>query len=94
MLIKKKVKIMNPQGLHARPASIFVRIANKFESEVNIRKGSECVNGKSIMGLLMLAASQGSVVELEVSGNDAEQAAAELEAFLSKETEEGLPGSP
>ena len=90
MLIKKKIKIKNKQGLHARPASVFVRIANRYESDVTVKKGSEKVNGKSIMGLLMLAANQGSTVELEVSGPDAEQAANELENFLidDKEGEE------
>ena len=82
MFIKKKIKIKNSQGLHARPASIFVRIANKFESDVTVKKGSESVNGKSIMGLLVLAANQGSVIEIEVSGPDAEQAINELEYFL------------
>jgi phosphocarrier protein len=89
MLIKKKIKIKNPQGLHARPASIFVRIANKFESDVSVKKGSEKVNGKSIMGLLTLAASEGSVVELEVTGLDAEQAIRELEGFLLNDKDEG-----
>ena len=87
MFLKKKIKIMNPQGLHARPASIFVRIANKYESDVAVKKGGEKVNGKSIMGLLMLAASQGSTVELEVSGPDAEAAMSELEGFLLKNEE-------
>ena len=82
MLIKKKIKIKNSQGLHARPASIFVRIANKFESDVTVRKGSESVNGKSIMGLLVLAANQGSTIEIEVSGPDSEAAMKELEYFL------------
>lgn len=89
MFIKKKIKIKNSQGLHARPASIFVRIANKYESDVAVKKGSEKVNGKSIMGLLMLAASQGSQVEIEISGPDAEAAMKELETFLSSEREEG-----
>lgn len=87
MFVKKKIKIMNPQGLHARPASIFVKIANKFESDIAVKKGSDKVNGKSIMGLLMLAASQGSVVELEISGQDAEQAMKELESFLLTDKE-------
>lgn len=91
MIIKKKIKIMNPQGLHARPASVFVRTANKFESEVSVKKGGETVNGKSIMGLLMLAANQGSVIELEISGDDAERAMQELEAFLVSDNEETLP---
>ncbi len=74
-------------GLHARPASIFVRIANKFESEVVVKKDDEAVNGKSIMGLLTLAANQGSVIEIEVSGPDAEEAMKELEEFLISDEE-------
>jgi len=87
-LIKKKLTIKNPQGLHARPASIFVRIANKFESDVTVKKGVEKVNGKSIMGLLALAASEGSVVDIEVSGPDSEQAMKELESFLMNDKDE------
>lgn len=95
MFIKKRIKITNSQGLHARPASIFVRIANKFESDVMVRKGSEKVNGKSIMGLLMLAASEGSVIEIEVSGPDAPQTMLELESFLSKDVDDKeLPQGP
>jgi len=90
MILKKKIKIGNPQGLHARPASIFVKIANKFESDVNVKKGAETVNGKSIMGLMMLAASQGSVIELEVSGSDAEVMMKELESFLLNDKDEGV----
>ena len=82
MLLKRKLKILNPQGLHARPASLFVKIANKFESDVTVKKGSEAVNGKSIMGLMTLAANQGSELELEISGEDAEQAMKELTEFL------------
>lgn len=88
MFLKKKIKILNPQGLHARPASIFVKIANKFESDIQVKKSGEKVNGKSIMGLLMLAASHGAVVEIEVSGNDAEKAMQELENFLINDKED------
>ena len=91
MLIKKTLTIKNPQGLHARPASIFVRIANKFESDVTVKKGAERVNGKSIMGLLGLAASEGSVVDIEVSGPDSEQAMKELENFLMNDKDEDYP---
>jgi phosphocarrier protein len=91
MLIKRKIKIKNPQGLHARPASTFVRIANKYESDIAVKKGTEKVNGKSIMGLLMLAASSGSVIEIEVSGPDAEAAVGELESFLVSDKEEEHP---
>ena len=89
MLVKKKVKILNAQGLHARPASAFVKMANGFESDITVKKDSEKVDGKSIMGLLMLAASQGSVVEIEASGPDAEQAVAALEKFLMNDQESG-----
>lgn len=88
MILKKRIKIRNPQGLHARPASMFVKIANRFESEVTVRKGNEAVNGKSIMGLMTLAANQGSFLELEVSGADAETAMAELEKFLVSDNED------
>ncbi len=88
MFIKKKIQIRNSQGLHARPASIFVKIANKYESDVTVKKGSEVVNGKSIMGLMTLAANQGSVIEIEVSGADAEEAIRELEHFLIHDKDE------
>lgn len=89
--IKKKIQIRNPQGLHARPASVFVRIANKFESDVTVKKDGETVNGKSIMGLLTLAANQGSWLEIEISGSDAEIAMKELEGFLVNDKEEDAP---
>lgn len=82
MTLKKKVTVANPQGLHARPASIFVKIANKFESDITLTKEGQTVNAKSIMGLLMLAAEQGAELELAATGKDAERALAELEHFL------------
>ncbi len=90
MFIKKKIQIKNSQGLHARPASVFVKIANKYEADVTVKKGAEIVNGKSIMGLLTLAASQGSTIEIEVSGPDAEEALKELEFFLTHDTGEEI----
>lgn len=94
MLLKKKIQIKNSQGLHARPASLFVKIANRFQSEVTLRKDSEEVSGKSIMGLLTLAANRGSMVEIEVSGIDASDAMKALEDFLSTDCEEGKPPPP
>ena len=91
MTLLKKIKVANSQGLHARPASIFVKIANKFESEITVTKEDQTVNGKSIMGLLMLAAEEGSEVELAVTGRDAERALAELEHFLIHGTEPEKP---
>ncbi len=89
--IKKKITIRNLQGLHARPASIFVRIANKFESEILVKKDDEIVSGKSIMGLLTLAANQGTELEVEISGNDAEAAMKALEEFLTGEDDGKTP---
>ncbi len=94
MTLLKKVRVMNPLGLHARPASIFVKIANKFESEISLTKEGQTVNGKSIMGLLMLAAEQGSELELSVTGRDAETAIAELEHFLTHGTDMEKPERP
>ena len=89
MLLKKKIQIKNSQGLHARPASLFVKIANRFASEVTVRKDAEEVSGKSIMGLLTLAANRGSYVEIEISGDDAVEAMKAIEEFLSTDCEEG-----
>ena len=88
MILKRRIKIKNPQGLHARPASMFVKIANKYESEVTVKKGDVIVNGKSIMGLMTLAANEGSVIEIEVSGNVAQQAMDALEEFLNTDRDD------
>jgi len=85
MISEKKIIIKNKSGLHARPAAIFVQIANKYDSEVIIKKGKLEVNGKSIMGILMLAAGKGSQVSLKIDGEDAERAMVELEMVLSGE---------
>lgn len=85
MLVEKKVIIKNKLGLHARPASTFVQIANKFESEVIVKKGNQEVNGKSIMGIMMLAAEKGSCIHLKINGPDAKQALAELERLVTEE---------
>ncbi len=83
MLIEKKVVIKNRLGLHARPAALFVQIANKFDCEITVKKGREVVNGKSIMGILMLAAPRGSKIIVRAEGSDAESAILELEKLLS-----------
>jgi phosphocarrier protein HPr len=82
--IEKEIVVRNPQGLHARPAALFVQIAVKYDSNVTIKKDSECVNGKSIMGILMLGAEKESRVTLTVEGPDAEAMLNELEEFLTK----------
>jgi phosphocarrier protein HPr len=87
--IEKEIEIVNELGLHARPAAMFVQTANKFSSEIKISRDSEIVNGKSIMGVMMLAAAKGTKVKIVAEGEDAQQAAEELEKlFLNKFGEE------
>jgi phosphocarrier protein len=74
--------VTQPEGLHARPAAQFVKLANRFHSTVKVRLNGREANGKSIMAVMGLGASTGAVVELDVQGNDAEQAFVELTAFL------------
>jgi len=83
--IKKKMIVKNQQGLHARPAALFVQLANKFDSSITVIKDDQKINGKSIMGILMLAAEQGSEIELIVEGEDANEAIEALEEFVSKD---------
>jgi len=83
--VKKKIIIKNKSGLHARPAALFVQLANKFDATITLKKGKQSVNGKSIMGVLMLAAGKGSQVEIEAEGEDAEQAVLELEELVGKD---------
>ena len=83
--VTRKVLIKNKQGLHARPAALFVQLANRFDSIISVSKDKEQINGKSIMGILMLAAEKGSYINIIAEGNDAEEAIAELESLVSKE---------
>ena len=82
--VSKTVKIINKLGLHARASALFVKTANRFVCEVFVSKGKNRVNGKSIMGLLMLAAGSGSKIQIETEGVDAEQAAEKLEKLVNK----------
>lgn len=82
MLVEKTIVIKNRQGLHARPAALFVQIANKFSSDITISKGKHKVNGKSIMGIMMLEAGSGAKVTMVANGDDAETAVKELEELL------------
>ncbi len=83
--ISKVLRVSCKQGLHARPAAMFVQIANKFDAQVTVRKGAEEINGKFIMGILMLGADHNAEIVLAVDGADAEAALKELEAFIAKE---------
>jgi phosphocarrier protein len=92
-VIEKVVVIKNKQGLHARPAALFVQIANKFDCDITVIKGRKKVNGKSIMGIMMLEAGKGAKVTLMADGEDARQAVEELEALLSSDIEDSIMGS-
>ena len=81
--VEKEITIVNRLGLHARPAAMFVRIASHYRSEVWVSKEGEEVNGKSIMGLMMLAAGQGSKLRIRCEGPDAAKALEELEALIN-----------
>ena len=80
--IERKVVVKNKQGLHARPAALFVQIANKYDATIKVQKEDQLVNGKSIMGILMLAAERYSEVMLIAEGVDSDEAVNELEMLL------------
>jgi len=81
---KRTVSVVHRQGLHARPASLFVQRAKRFESRVTVKKGRKIVDGKSIMGLLTLAAKQGSRISIIADGPDATDAVSELVALVTE----------
>jgi phosphocarrier protein len=84
----KELTITNKLGIHARPAAMFVKIANRFACDIFVEKDGEKINGKSIMGLMMLAAGPGSKLTLHVRGTDAQQAIAEIEALFKRKFDE------
>jgi phosphocarrier protein len=84
----KELVIKNKLGIHARPAALFVKTANRFACNIFVEKDGERVNGKSIMGLMMLAAGPGSVLLLIAEGVGAEKALAELELLIEKKFNE------
>ena len=81
--IEKEIIVKIHQGLHARPAALFVQTAVKYDSNLMLKKDDECVNGKSIMGILMLGIQCNTPIVLIAEGEDAPALIAELEAFLS-----------
>lgn len=84
----KELLVQNKMGIHARPAAMIVRITNKYKAEVFVEKDDEQVNGKSIMGLMMLAAAKGSKVKFVAKGEDAPAMLAELEALFARRFDE------
>ena len=80
---KRTVSVIHRQGLHARPAALFVQLAKQFASRVTVKKGRKIVDGKSIMGLLTLAAGPGSRIAIVTDGHDAEDALARLAELVT-----------
>ena len=87
-MIRQELPIVNKLGLHARAAAKFVRCASAFGSSVLVERNGSRVNGKSIMGVMMLAASQGTTIVVEVEGEDETEAFAALAALVSDRFEE------
>jgi phosphocarrier protein len=81
-MITRKVNIVNKAGMHTRPASMLVRIASKYKSDFYIIKSGFQINGKSIIGVMTLAAEQGSEVTLKFEGEDEDKASAEIVKFF------------
>jgi phosphocarrier protein HPr len=84
----KDMIIVNKLGVHARPAAMFVKVANKFDAEIYVEKDGERINGKSIMGLMMLAAGPGCKIRVIAEGADATQAVIDIEALLKRKFDE------
>ena len=83
--IEREITIKNPQGLHARPAALFVQIVSRYDSNVIVQRGDEQVNGKSIMGILTLGAQQGTTVIIIAEGEDADDVVKDLDELLTNE---------
>src|SRR5271170_7111935 len=86
--LAKELTVVNKLGIHARPAAMFVKIANRFACDIFVEKDGEKINGKSIMGLMMLAAGPGSKLTIHANGADAQLAIAEIEALVKRKFDE------
>jgi phosphocarrier protein HPr len=86
--LTREVTIINKLGLHARPSAMFVKICSRHKSDIWVEKDGEQVNGKSIMGLMMLAAGQGSKLRVTCEGSDAEKALEEIEGLILRRFDE------
>jgi len=84
----KDFQVANKLGIHARPAAMFVKTANRFSCDIFVEKDGEKVNGKSIMGLMMLAAGHGSRLTVHAQGHDASQALSEIETLINRKFDE------
>ncbi len=90
-MIDRTIVVTNRLGIHARPATVFVQAASRFDADIYLSKGDVSrVNGKSIMGVMMLAAEQGAEVLVEAEGSDAEQAIEKLAELLANDFEDKI----
>jgi phosphocarrier protein len=88
-MIEREITIINKLGLHARAAAKFVTTASEFNADIKVIKEDRAVNGKSIMGVMMLAASKGTAIKVQADGDDAESALASIEALINNYFGEG-----
>jgi len=88
-MIEQDILICNKLGLHARAAAKFVTLASNFDCEINLRRDSRTVNGKSIMGVMMLAAAKGTTLQLLVDGPQEQEAISQLTALVNNKFDEG-----
>ena len=86
--VVRELIISNQSGLHARPAAAFVKMANKFQAEITVTKNGDSVNGKSIMGLMTLAAAKGTRLVIETYGDDAKGAADAIQSLIEGKFDE------
>jgi phosphocarrier protein HPr len=82
--VVRKIEIKNKLGLHARAAALMVQTANRFSAQISLSKDGQTADGRSIMGVLTLAATQGSKIQVEAVGDDAEQAVKAIEKLVDK----------
>ena len=87
-MLNSEITIVNKLGLHARAAAKFVNLASSFESEITLGRNGNTVNGKSIMGVMMLAAAKGTTLELSANGNDEAEALQQLEQLVAQRFDE------
>lgn len=87
-MLHKEIEIINKLGMHARAAAKFVTLAQTFVSDIRIARNGREVNGKSIMGVMMLAAARGSTIELKINGDDEEKAMEYLENLIKNRFDE------
>jgi phosphocarrier protein HPr len=83
-MVTDRVEVLNPSGLHTRPATQFVQLAKSFACEIEIRKGELTANAKSLVKLLKIGISQGNVIELVCNGSDEDQALESLRACIAE----------